>query len=671
MLEIFMLFLYGWIAGVIAVPICYLYGLESFTQFVHCGNKVLWFLYAYLSGKDVAATHFRQTSYNESAISSTSLSALYSADSKTPLPDTTGVSPARHMSVCRLSYLTDHNVFGAAHDCRLVLHDKYLFVYEVQNSHGVGSHERVITGERLRGRVRTDRIVVQPSFLPGGSRRGGNAGAVHGHVLHIRPRDGGPLFEGDEENREGSPSVTYASFRGGTASNSGMTRSAKNNVGDSTVLSVNGIVKSSSGSSNQEKVYGSLAVAESDAESRPGNKHTIVVKFYYMREQERWQSLLEGQQEAAQWRDYLQTITTPDSFNLVLTRLFRQNMRTTALTNFIGAKLQKKFDELSMKNFPREIEGRILLDDFLIGEEVPIFSNFSSPKIVAGGEMIFDFDLLYRGGATLCLCLNLTYRGIRIPHVVFSVKIKYLSARMRVSVGPPPSKKFWLGILSPPDIRLEVHQGMQSGRGFLHRILISLPDLSPIASNLIKLYLMHDMGLPALDDFPLPSIEKTPPSSPNASQKKKWDMRFDRHNAVARSRGQVNLKQEPPASATLEEATIDGFGSNTKEESEFFSPARTPALKVIASVDEGTHSMGHGDSSSTVNVSGSVLATTATLRELSQGVLLSPSNIASLPPNSEDGRRLRLKVKARNVMRLAVKRVRGMPESLTGGSFWK
>ncbi|ESL07064.1 hypothetical protein TRSC58_05253 [Trypanosoma rangeli SC58] len=655
MLDTFVLFVYGWIVGTIAVPLCYLYGLENLMWLVQYSNRVLLSLYVRLSGCDVALTRLRRANYQESALSYTSMSTLDTVELAPPLPEEIGVSSVLHTTVCRISYPRAGKVVGAVYDCRLVLNDRYLLVYQVQNSEGVGSHERVITAERLQGRVRIDRIVVQPSFLPHSGRHEAKARALHGHVLHIRACDDGPLFEGDRDVLEDSMSDPFrSSVSGGSASRGRAKHSKGSVVGSSAVM----------GSTT------SPGSVDSDADRLSDTTHTFVVKFYYLWEQERWQTLLGAPQEVAHWRAYLRTVTTPDSFNLLLTRLLRQNMRMTALTNFIGLKLQKNFDELSVNKFPRELGGRILLDDFLIGEEVPIFSNVSSPKLVANGEMIFDFDVLYRGGATLCLRLNLTYRGFRIPHVVLSIKVIHLSARVRVSVGPPPSKVFWLGGLSPPDLRVEMHQGIQSGRGLLHRILTSLPDLSSIATNLIKLYLLHDMGLPALDDFPLPSIEKTPPSSPQGARRKTWDIGFNRHNAAAHSRCHVKATPVRPAS----EAAVESAAANDLEDKTRSVSARlgctTPSASGVNAPSSGVLDVSQiawDDENITGDVSAAITATPTPAHGGSciNSVAVAPSS--SLPPNSEDGRRLRLKSKARELMRKAVKRVTGMPGVSAGG----
>lgn len=246
------------------------------------------------------------------------------------------------------------------------------------------------------------------------------------------------------------------------------------------------------------------------------NWSCVIIKFERSRESERWLTLLSGLREARAWHDYAKTMPNPDTINTFLSRFFFQNMRLNGLSDALIKQIRKKLRELPSKKFPRDLGGDLLLDDFLIGTQIPWITDVSEPTVSANGEVGFDFNLLYKGGEggfTLFFRLALTYRGIRIPHVVFSVKLLELEATVHISIGPPPSKKFWIGGHKPPILRLEVHQGCASGKGVLHRVLTALPDLSGILTNLIKLYLFSDMVLPYMDDFPLPSVVKSPKSS--------------------------------------------------------------------------------------------------------------------------------------------------------------
>ncbi|CAG9570516.1 conserved hypothetical protein [Leishmania major strain Friedlin] len=238
----------------------------------------------------------------------------------------------------------------------------------------------------------------------------------------------------------------------------------------------------------------------------------VIIKFERSRECERWHTLLSGLKEADAWHKYAKTLPNPDTINTFLSRFFFQNMRLAAFSDTLIELIRKQLRSLPLKKFPRDLGGDLILDDLLIGTQIPWISDVSEPRVSANGEVGFDFNLFYKGGEeglSLFFRLALTYCGIRIPHVVFSVKLLELEATVHVSIGPPPSKTFWVGAHKPPIIRLEVHQGCASGKGVLHRILTALPDLSGILTNFVKLYLFSDMVLPYMDDFPLPSVVKS------------------------------------------------------------------------------------------------------------------------------------------------------------------
>ena len=246
------------------------------------------------------------------------------------------------------------------------------------------------------------------------------------------------------------------------------------------------------------------------------NWSCVIIKFERARESERWHTLLSGLHEARAWHDFAKMLPNPDTVNTFLSRFFFQNMRVNGLHDIIVRQIRKKLRELPSKKFPRNLGGQLVLDEFLIGTQIPWISDVSEPTISANGEVGFDFNLMYKGGEggfTLFFRLALEFLGIRVPHVVFSVKLIELEATVHISIGPPPSKKFWIGGHKPPILRLEVRQGCASGKGILHRVLTSLPDLSGVVTNLIKLYLFSDMVLPYMDDFPLPSVVKSPKTS--------------------------------------------------------------------------------------------------------------------------------------------------------------
>ncbi|KAG5483651.1 hypothetical protein CUR178_08318 [Leishmania enriettii] len=375
---------------------------------------------------------------------------------------------------------------------------------------------------------------------------GGGADSLFtGRVLIWRTLDGRPLFDASTpqgtspgngtggssfaDPRSGStllPKSLFSSAGGaGAASRSPTTesvdgRSANSSADaddgdDSTVT--DGAGDGASAARYQHRLpYGSSRQQRRSMLNDMASWSCVIIKFERSRESERWYTLLSGLKEAQAWHDYAKSMPNPDTINTFLSRFVFQNMRLNGLSDALISQVRKKLRELPAKKFPRDLGGDIILDDFLIGTQIPWISDVSEPRVSANGEVGFDFNLFYKGGEggfSLFFRLALTYCGIRIPHVVFSVKLLEVETTVHVSIGPPPSKIFWIGAHKPPIIRLEVHQGCASGKGVLHRMLTALPNLSGIVTNLIKLYLFTDMVLPYMDDFPLPSVVKSPKGS--------------------------------------------------------------------------------------------------------------------------------------------------------------
>lgn len=321
------------------------------------------------------------------------------------------------------------------------------------------------------------------------------------------------------------------------------------------------------------------------------NWSCVIIKFERARESEWWHTLLSGLKEARAWHDFAKTLPNPDTVNTFLSRFFFQNMRVNGLADAIIKQIRKKLRELPAKKFPRDLGGQLILDEFLIGTQIPWITDVSEPTVSANGEVGFDFNLMYKGGEggfTLFFRLALEFLGIRVPHVVFSVKLIELEATVHISIGPPPSKKFWIGGHKPPVLRLEVHQGCASGKGILHRVLTSLPDLSGIMTNLIKLYLFSDMVLPYMDDFPLPSVVKSPKSSMR-------DLRvrtFDRQRAAKISGAPVRSSSAPvaapPSPLTDPPATTPGAEADAATKAATAAPSsQRPFTAAVATGTPG------------------------------------------------------------------------------------
>ncbi|KAG5505621.1 hypothetical protein JIQ42_08387 [Leishmania sp. Namibia] len=371
---------------------------------------------------------------------------------------------------------------------------------------------------------------------------GGGADSLFtGRVLIWRTLDGRPLFDASTppvplpgngtggssfaDPRGGSaplPTALFSSVGGaGAASRSPTTESVDGRSANSSADADDGddstVTDGASAARYQQWLpYGHSRQQRRSMLNDMASWSCVIIKFERSRESERWYTLLSGLKEAQAWHDYAKSMPNPNTINTFLSRFVFQNMRLDGLSDALISQVRKKLRELPAKKFPRDLGGDIILDDFLIGTQIPWISDVSEPRVSANGEVGFDFNLFYKGGEggfSLFFRLALTYCGIRIPHVVFSVKLLEVETTVHVSIGPPPSKIFWIGAHKPPIIRLEVHQGCASGKGVLHRMLTALPNLSGIVTNLIKLYLFTDMVLPYMDDFPLPSVVKSPKGS--------------------------------------------------------------------------------------------------------------------------------------------------------------
>ncbi|KPI87571.1 hypothetical protein ABL78_3368 [Leptomonas seymouri] len=326
--------------------------------------------------------------------------------------------------------------------------------------------------------------------------------------------------------------------------------------------------------------HGGVQRSKNQNMSDMANWSCVIIKFDKARESERWHTLLSGLREAQAWNDFAKTLPNPDTVNTFLSRFFFQNMRLNGLREALIQQIRKKLRELPAKKFPRDLGGHLVLDEFLIGTQIPWITDVSEPTVSADGEVGFDFNLMYKGGEggfSLFFRLALEFLGIRIPHVVFSVKLIELEATVHVSIGPPPSTKFWIGGHKPPILRLEVHQGCASGTGILHRVLTSLPDLSGLMTNLIKLYLFSDMVLPYMDDFPLPSVVK----SPKGSQHDLRVRTFDRRRAAKISSKPVQPTSSPVATLanTLSDQGSSSFTSKPSRSAEAGPLRGSPALR--------------------------------------------------------------------------------------------
>lgn len=266
----------------------------------------------------------------------------------------------------------------------------------------------------------------------------------------------------------------------------------------------------------------------------------LVLEFKDPRDAEMWYAAMKGSLELDAWREYLKNIPLPDTLNTFVGRLLFPSLRQKGLEKLIRKLIREKLEEVTARKFPRFLTGGIHLDDFVLGSGIPWISEVSEPAMSTHGEIGFDLNILYKGeaaGFALFFRFALAYRGFRIPRFILSVKLLELQASLHISIGPPPSKKIWVGLHRPPTLRIQANQGCASGKGFLHRILTSLPDMSDMVCNLLRLYCFSEMILPEMDDFGLPSIEETSEAAPTSvPQKPVKGTNFDRARAAEISR---------------------------------------------------------------------------------------------------------------------------------------
>jgi hypothetical protein len=230
----------------------------------------------------------------------------------------------------------------------------------------------------------------------------------------------------------------------------------------------------------------------------------MVFYFPTRREMDRWANVLAATNHTYDWKQYVRTLPSLDVLNLLAARIFFENTSGRDFEHFVRGKIEAKLNVLQL---PSPLSGHIEVADITIGGEVPLISNVSFASFSTNGEIGFDFDLHYRGGFRVVFAASFYVKSIRVPQLLFHVHVVEISGRMHVSIGPPPTNKFWIGFHSPPSVRLEFTQEVASHDGVLSSILSWIPDLSDTISNFVKVEMFEDMLLPNLDDYTLPHIE--------------------------------------------------------------------------------------------------------------------------------------------------------------------
>eukprot|EP00796_Vickermania_ingenoplastis_P012295 gene12295-8436_t len=474
--------------------------------------------------------------------------------------------------------------FGEPIHCKLVLQDDAIRIYELLPAKWSNSTGPAAPGgpdhtnaEHYRGQIKLDVIRAKrlKGHVPGVHIR---ASAVpKNRRIFIEAEDGGMLFDSSRKKAEGgghgNAMLNSNSFLGTDPGSVGIEHGFQGLTSPISLM-LSGAYEGFPTAQQCDAMADGTATGGG---CFPFASHLlcwkgVMLEFPNSLQAERWWTVLEGLDEAEAWREFVKEMPNPDTFNLFLCRLLYPSIRREGLENIIKTAIRKKLVEVAKKKFPRFITGQIELDDFILGASFPWISDVSTPSISTNGEIGFDLNLLYKGedrGFALYFKMALFYRGMRIPHIIIALKLLELQATLHISIGPPPSLKVWIGIHRPPILRVRASQGCSSGRGLLHRVLASLPDMSLILTHALRLYLFSEMILPEMDDFPLPSVEKTPPVSPSKSGKKKKKQVFDRTLAAKRSR-----RHHSDVLEDVEDADDDAESRELEPDSQTGTPAR-------------------------------------------------------------------------------------------------
>ncbi|KEG10036.1 hypothetical protein DQ04_04271040 [Trypanosoma grayi] len=455
-----------------------------------------------------------------------------------------GALQSKVQAVCSMACF-DNNIVGHTIPVRAVLYGRTIYVYRVDSDSTAGGEEHPDTArEYLIGKINTVTVASSSEKVSKYHRHTGMTrhAPVRGKCLVLRRKEGLPLFLQDpvaelarqhqrqyEQQRrlEEKEYQLKEERRFGTLRHHrhGHGNSRRNKHHDAIHRqgyamgegSTNVIDYSNSDGADVAIAGANHGEAEhsfSDERDHDdfGTWTAVLFKLPTRRELERWLNLLQTTPQSEEWRGFIKRLPQIDVFNLVMARLFFENTRTSGLQDLFVGKLRRKLRKVSSK-LPKHMQGEILLDRLELGDEIPLIHDVSEPSVSPNGELEFDFDLLYRGGLQLSLRFSITYRGVRVPDIIFKVKMLELSNRMRLSVGPPPTGKIWVGSSRLPQLRLEFTQEVASHDGLLNAVLKLMPDMSVVMTNVVKVKLFEDMLLPSMEDFPLPCFSYSPNSS--------------------------------------------------------------------------------------------------------------------------------------------------------------
>ncbi|KAG5484518.1 hypothetical protein LSCM1_07893 [Leishmania martiniquensis] len=457
------------------------------------------------------------------------------------------VAPARVETLCKLVRF-DGGIVGEAIQCRMVFYGSSIDIYQVDKLRTLPDHRQEVVSEHMLGRINRACVTASSQRISKYHRhRNQNTryAAIKGKCTVLSHKDDMPLFIEDPKTvlkerlqqakeRQAYEAMMERLLRRARRQSRAMTdeelAAELNRMQlEARIESRDRYNRSANISDYQHDLLGNGASYQAaftsqrrsfdDAPWRRRNDLSadaleevplsqwkcVAIKFPTRRVQERWLNLLQPTPESGQWHDFITRLPQVDVFNLLIARLFFENSRANALHDLLEEKLKRKLARVS-KSLPPKLRGNIFLDALDVGGEIPLISNVSEPASSKCGDTEFDFDVLYRGGLALKIRFSVLYRDIRVPDIIFSIKVLELAGRMRFVVGPPPTRKFWLGGPQPPQLRLDFTQEVASHDGILNAVLRLLPDMSKIASNVVTVMLFEDMVLPNMDDFPWPVL---------------------------------------------------------------------------------------------------------------------------------------------------------------------
>ncbi|CAJ1019368.1 hypothetical protein Q4I30_001914 [Leishmania utingensis] len=454
------------------------------------------------------------------------------------------VAPAKVETLCKVVRFDD-GIVDEAIQCRMVFYSGTIDIYQVDKLRTLPDHRQEVVSEHMLGRIHRACIIATAQRISKYHRhRNQNTryAAIKGRCTVLSHKDGMPLFLEDPNtilkeklqrvaeqqrqeamieslfhrgrcdskamaNEEFSAEMKHIESETRKERHSYYTMGASGRGNRHDLMGIDAATTISSGAFHQSGSIpgcrGKGLSAGALGEVPLSQWRCVAIKFPTRRVQERWLNLLQSTPQSTQWQDFITHLPQMDVFNLLIARLFFENTRANTLHDLLEEKIKKKLARVS-KSLPPQLRGNIFLDGLDVGGEIPLISNVSDPAPSKSGDTEFDFDVLYRGGLALKIRFSILYRDIRVPDIIFSIKVLELAGRVHFVVGPPPTRKLWLGGPQPPQLRLEFTQEVASHDGILNAVLRLLPDMSKIASNIVKVMLFEDMVFPNMDDFPLP-----------------------------------------------------------------------------------------------------------------------------------------------------------------------